>query len=147
MAARPRRRSCARPVPPSCSVRWRRSGTLRQIGPTPTVLDHPADADCARLLGFDNILSPHVASRLLGRQTDHAVAVRATDCRLDSDGGGAGTVERILPFGAFTRAIVTIDDTRIFSDTPASSPEWLTAFEPGTSVDVHINLSAARTLA
>ena len=122
------------------------SGTLRQIGPTPTVLDHPADADCARLLGFDNILSPHVASRLLGRETDHAVAVRATDCRLDSDGGGAGAVERILPFGAFTRAIVRIDDTRIFSDTPASSPEWLTAFEPGTRVDVHINLSAARTL-
>jgi len=122
------------------------AGTLRQIGPTATVLEHPADADCARVLGFENILSPHLASRLLGRQTDHPVAVRATDCRVKPDSGGAGTIERLLPFGNFTRAIVTIDDTRIFSDTPASSPEWLTTFEPGTSVDVHIDLPAARTL-
>ena len=121
------------------------AGTLRQIGPTPTLLDQPADADCARLLGFENILNPQMASRLLGRKTDHAVAVRATDCRLQPHSGGAARVQRVLPFGSFTRAIVAIDDTRILSDTPAA-PEWLVDLEPGASVDVHIDASATRAL-
>ncbi len=122
------------------------TGTLRQIGRTASVLDNPADADCARLLGFDNILSPASASRLLGYQLDHAVAVRATDCRLDADNGGAGTIERILPFGSFTRAIVAIHGTRILSDTPTPASERLSHLEPGTNVDLHIDASAARTL-
>ena len=122
------------------------AGTLRQYGPTARVLDHPADIDCARLLGFDNVLDPAAASRLLGRHIDHALASRATDCRLEPDHTGAGTIERVLPFLTFTRTIVTIHNTRILSDTPAPVPEPLTALRPGTSVNVHIDPSAARAL-
>jgi len=118
------------------------SGTLRQIGPTATVLDQPADADCARLLGFENILSPQLASGVLGRQMGHAVAARATDCRLEPRSGGAGTVERILPFGTFTRVIVAIGGTRLLSDTPQSLP----GLAPQTRVDVRVDASAARAL-
>ena len=122
------------------------AGTLRQIGPTASVLENPEDAACARLLGFDNILSPAAASRVLGRLLDHAVAVRATDCRLDPDGNGAGTIERILPFGGFTRAIVAIHGIRILSDTPTPAFERLSQLQPGTNVDLHIDASEARTL-
>jgi ABC-type sulfate/molybdate transport systems ATPase subunit len=121
------------------------AGSLRELGTTPTVLEHPADADCARLLGFENVLCSELASRLLGRVTRHPLAVRAADCRLDPH-GSAGTLERILPFGSVTRAIVTIDGTRILIDTPAPAPEWLTALEPGSHVDVQIDASAARVL-
>jgi hypothetical protein len=109
------------------------------------VLEHPADADCARLLGFENILSPKLASRLLGRATRHPLAVRAADCRLDPH-GSTGTLERILPFGTVTRAIVTVDGTRILIDSPASPPKWFTAVQPGSHVDVEIDVSAARAL-
>ena len=121
------------------------AGSLRQLGTTPTVLEHPADADCARLLGFDNVLSPELASRLLGRVTSHPLAVRAADCRLDPH-RGPGTLERILPFGSVIRAIVTVDGTRILIDTPAPAPQWLTTLDPGSDVDVQIDGSAARVL-
>jgi ABC-type sulfate/molybdate transport systems ATPase subunit len=121
------------------------AGSLRQLGPTPTVLEHPADADCARLLGFDNVLSPELASRLLGRATLHPLAVRAADCRLELH-GSAGTLERTLPFGSVTRAIVTVDGTRILIDTPTPAPQWLTTLEPGSHIDVQIDAAAARAL-
>jgi ABC-type sulfate/molybdate transport systems ATPase subunit len=121
------------------------AGSLRQLGSTPTVLEHPADADCARLLGFDNLLSPELATRLLGRVTRHPIAVRAADCRLDPN-GSAGTLERILPFGTVTRAIVTIDRTRIVIDTPALAPQRVAALEPGSHVGVQIDESGARVL-
>jgi hypothetical protein len=77
--------------------------------------------------------------------TRHALAVRATDCRVDPR-GSAATLERILPFGTVTRAIATIDATRILINAPASAPQWLTALEPGSRVDVRIDASAARSL-
>ena len=67
---RPHRDPPRRPPPPA---RRRRA----------TVLDRPADADCARLLGFDNVLSPQLASRLLGPSDRPRSRVRATDCRLE----------------------------------------------------------------
>jgi ABC-type sulfate/molybdate transport systems ATPase subunit len=121
------------------------AGSLRQLGPPPTVLEHPADADCARLVGFENVLSPQLASRLLGRVTRQSLAVRAADCRLDPH-GSAATLERILPFGSVTRAIVTIDATRILIYAPAPAPKWLAALAPSSRVDVQIDASAARTL-
>jgi ABC-type sulfate/molybdate transport systems ATPase subunit len=40
-------------------------GTVRQLGAPAAVLDHPADADCARLLGFENVLDLDLAARIL----------------------------------------------------------------------------------
>jgi hypothetical protein len=60
--------------------------------------------------------------------------------------GSAGTLERILPFGTVTRAIVTIDRTRILVDAAARAPRSLTALEPGGRVGVQIDGSAARVL-
>ena len=47
------------------------AGVLRQLGPSGAVLDHPADADCARLLGFENVVVPALAARLLGEPAHH----------------------------------------------------------------------------
>ena len=121
------------------------AGELRQLGPAAAVLDHPRDADCARLLGFENLLEPALASRLLGRQTRHGVAVRAADCRLEPN-GQTGTLERTVPLGAVTRAIVTVDDTRLLINAPAPAPDWLAALAPGSQVEVRIDEDAARPL-
>jgi ABC-type sulfate/molybdate transport systems ATPase subunit len=120
------------------------AGRVRQLGPAPSVLDQPADADCARLLGFENVVGPELASRLLGRATRHSLAVRAADCRLDPRGKAARVV-RIVPFGAVVRAFVSIDGTRMLVDTPA--PQRLGALRPGSPVDVLIDEAAARALA
>jgi ABC-type sulfate/molybdate transport systems ATPase subunit len=62
------------------------AGALRQIGLTATVLDGPADPVCARLLGYDNVLSAALASRLLDTPSTGPVAVRAADVELRPDG-------------------------------------------------------------
>ena len=121
------------------------AGDVRQIGPASAVLDHPADSECARVLGFENVLSPTLATRLLGRQTRHRVAVRAADCRLDPN-GETGTLERTVPLGAVTRAIVTVDDARLFINAPAPAPDWLAALAPDSRVGVRIDEDAARPL-
>ena len=97
------------------------AGALHQLGPTATVLEHPADAGCARLLGFDNVVGPEVGGGLLGRPAPHPVAVRAADIRLSPRPDGIGRIERILPFGAATRVVVTIDGVRVLADAPATA--------------------------
>jgi ABC-type sulfate/molybdate transport systems ATPase subunit len=108
------------------------AGTLRQLGTPREVLDHPADADCARLLGFENVLPAGV----LG---DRPVAVRATALRLEP--GTAGTVERVLPFGDRTRVAARIDGTRVVSDVVE------TALGQGDRVDLRVDPADARPLA
>ena len=121
------------------------AGGVRQLGPASAVLDHPADSECARVLGFENVLSPALATRLLGRPMRHSVAVRAADCRLDPN-GETGTLERTVPLGAVTRAIVVVDDTRLFINASAPAPDWLAALTPGSRVGVRIDEDAARPL-
>ena len=91
------------------------AGELRQLGPTASVLEHPADADCARLLGFENLLESRLASRLLGEPASHCVAVRARDVAV-VPGGDMGVVERVLPFGERTRIATRVDGVRVLSD-------------------------------
>jgi len=116
------------------------AGTLRQVGPAAHVLEHPADADCARLLGFENLLPPHVAARVLGAPADRPVAVRAADLRV-VPGGTMGVVERVLPFGDRTRVATRVDGARVLSDVPSTS------LQPGTAVDVRAEEGAARVIA
>ena len=115
-------------------------GELRQLGPAAAVLDNPADADCARLLGFENLLEPALASRLLGEPADDPVAVRARDVAV-IPGGDMGVVERVLPFGERTRISTRVDGVRVLSDVrdpPVAA---------GASVDLRVAASAARVIA
>ena len=121
------------------------AGVVRQIGPASAVVDHPQDIECARVLGFENILSPELATRLLGQPTRDHVAVRAADCLLDPNGETA-TLERAVPFGAVTRATVAIDGARLAINAPSPAPDWLSALAPGSRVDVRIDGAAARAL-
>jgi ABC-type sulfate/molybdate transport systems ATPase subunit len=116
------------------------AGRLRQLGPAATVLEHPADAACARLLGFDNVLGPELAARLIGAPASHAV--RATDVRLTPAGDGIGRVERVLPFGAASRVVVTVEGARLLAEAPAGA----LAAAVGARVDVAIDPAAARPL-
>jgi ABC-type sulfate/molybdate transport systems ATPase subunit len=116
------------------------AGELRQLGPAAAVLDHPADADCARLLGFENLVEPALASRLLREPADHPVAVRARDV-LVVPGGAMGVVERVLPFGERTRISTRVDGVRVLSD--VRDPPVAV----GAAVDLRVAASAARVIA
>jgi len=116
------------------------AGELRQLGPAAAVLDHPADADCARLLGFENLVGPALASRLIGEPADDPVAVRARDVAV-IPGGDMGVVERVLPFGERTRISTRVDGVRVLSD--MSHPP----VAAGASVDLRVAASAARVIA
>jgi ABC-type sulfate/molybdate transport systems ATPase subunit len=116
------------------------AGELRQLGPTASVLEHPADADCARVLGFENLLEPRVASRLLGEPARRPVAVRARDVAV-VPGGDMGVVERVLPFGERTRIATRVDGVRVLSD--VRDPR----VAPGDRVDLRAAVAAARVIA
>jgi ABC-type sulfate/molybdate transport systems ATPase subunit len=116
------------------------AGELRQLGPTASVLEHPADADCARLLGFENLLEPRLASRLLGEPARHRVAVRARDVAV-VPGGDMGVVERVLPFGERTRIATRVDGVRVLSD--VRDPRVVA----GDRVDLRAAVAAARVIA
>jgi ABC-type sulfate/molybdate transport systems ATPase subunit len=114
------------------------AGTLRQLGAPRVELEHPADADCARLLGFENVLPATLASSLSGAPTG-PVAVRAADVRVVP--GGSGVVERVLPFGDVTRIVVRVNGTRVLSDVASAG------VEPGAAVDLRADPAALRVIA
>jgi len=116
------------------------AGELRQLGPTESVLEHPADAECARLLGFENLLEPRLASRLLGEPARDRVAVRARDVAV-VPGGDMGVVERVLPFGERTRIATRVDGVRVLSD--VDDPR----VAAGDRVDLRATATAARVIA
>jgi ABC-type sulfate/molybdate transport systems ATPase subunit len=82
------------------------AGRIRQHGPTEEVLDAPRDAECARLVGFTNLLPPAVTGR------DTLLAARPEHCRVlvgepsGDEVGVGGTVRRIVPLGGGTRVDV-----------------------------------------
>jgi ABC-type sulfate/molybdate transport systems ATPase subunit len=116
------------------------AGELRQLGPTASVLEHPADADCARLLGFENLLEPRLASRLLGEPMRDRVAVRARDVAV-VPGGDMGVVERVLPFGERTRIATRVDGVRVLSE--VRDPR----VAAGDRVDLRAAAAAVRVIA
>ena len=112
-------------------------GEVRQVGATAAVLDRPADAACARLLGFENVLGPALAEALLHEPHPHGAAVRATDVRL-VPGGADGTVVRVLPYGDRPRAVVELRGTRLQADGSGVAA--------GDAVAVVVDAAAARPL-
>lgn len=80
-------------------------GGIRQHGPTARVLDHPADVDCARLVGYTNQFPPAVTGRaeLHVARPEHCRPVRSDDGAPPGDTRARGTVRRIVALGGGTR--------------------------------------------
>ncbi|WP_214367315.1 ABC transporter ATP-binding protein [Pseudonocardia sp. H11422] len=99
-------------------------GHIRQHGDTPAVLDAPADRDCARLLGYTNLLTPRMTGQpgTLAARPEHCHAL--PDPALAAPGGivVSGTLRRIVPLGGATRIDIT---------TPDGDLACLTTGEPG----------------
>jgi ABC-type sulfate/molybdate transport systems ATPase subunit len=107
-------------------------GRVHQHGPAADVLEAPADAECARLLGFETILRAPLADRLLGPGTGE-VALRPDDCTIEppglaADDGAmrvAATLRRVVPLGPVSRVTVIADGSPLIATAPAPAPSWL----------------------
>jgi ABC-type nitrate/sulfonate/bicarbonate transport system ATPase subunit len=86
-------------------------GVVRQHGPRAVVLAGPADADAARLLGYDNVLEP-AAARRFGVEAAGPVAFRAIDLELTAEPGPA-RVLRNVPAGGSARVTVELDGATV----------------------------------
>jgi hypothetical protein len=110
-----------------------------------TVLDGPADRECARLLGYENVVGPALAERLLGRPARAPVALRAADCRVAPEGEPV-TLVRTLPFGSVTRVVVRSDGDEVVAEAAAPGPDWLARLQPGDRCGLVVEPRAAREL-
>jgi ABC-type sulfate/molybdate transport systems ATPase subunit len=73
------------------------AGQLRQDGHTAEVWAHPADPDCARILGYDTVLEPDVARRIIPNG-GRPLALRSEDCAAAPPGSaGNGTALTSAP--------------------------------------------------
>ena len=123
------------------------AGTLRQHGPAGHVLEHPADADCARTLGFENVLRADVAERLLG--ASGPVALHAGDCGVHPAGAGGGVVarlRRVVPLGPVARVTVEVGDCPLHATAPMPVPAWLGGLAAGDELELTIRPQRARPL-
>jgi ABC-type sulfate/molybdate transport systems ATPase subunit len=114
------------------------AGRIRQLGPTARVLDQPVDLDCARLVGFTNVLPPAVTGR------PRLAAARPEHCVVGGDGDGLripGTVRRVVPLGAATRVDV---DTE--AGTLACRSVDANGLGPGAPVTVSVPEAALRPI-
>jgi ABC-type sulfate/molybdate transport systems ATPase subunit len=127
------------------------AGELRQTGPTANVWAHPADADSARILGYDTVLEPEVARRIMPNG-GRPLALRSEECAAAPRGSaGNGTaltisarLARVIPLGSASRVIADLDGRRVLATAPAPAPEWLAALRPGDAIDVRLERDRAR---
>ncbi len=118
------------------------AGQLRQEGEVRDVLDHPADPDCARILGFENIVPAEVVQR-----PGELIALRASDCVASPAGEGVpARVRRVLPLGPETRVIADVAGYELRVTAPAPAPEWLEALRPGEQLAICIAPGVERAL-
>jgi ABC-type Fe3+/spermidine/putrescine transport system ATPase subunit len=115
------------------------AGELRQEGPAQHVLDHPADAVCARILSFDNV----VPGRLLGVAA-HQVAVPPGACRLTGAGVTlSARLLRVIPLGPVWRVVVEAEGRTVLANAPQPPPAGL---RPGDPVELRVDPTAIRKL-
>jgi len=124
-------------------------GELRQHGPAAAVLDHPADPECARTLGFDTVLPSRLAERWLGEGSGE-VALRAVDCQVVEDGderfAHPAVLRRIVPLGPVARVVVEVDGHALQASAPVPVPAWLQERGVGRPVRIHLRMEGARRL-
>jgi ABC-type sulfate/molybdate transport systems ATPase subunit len=117
------------------------AGRVRQHGPTEEVLDAPRDAECARLVGFTNLLPRAVTGR------DHLLAARPEHSRvLVGEAPAAevvvpGTVRRIVPLGGGTRV-----DVDTAAGTVACTGAVPAGIGPGRAVVVAVREADVRAI-
>jgi ABC-type sulfate/molybdate transport systems ATPase subunit len=109
------------------------AGRIRQLGPTERVLDEPVDVECARLVGFTNLLPPAVTGRaeLLAARPEHCSAVNGQSAGLQFP----GTVRRVVPLGGATRVDVDTAAGTIACQAPGDGDDGL---EPGRAVTIAV---------
>ena len=118
------------------------AGELRQEGEVRDVMDHPADPDCARILGFENVVPGELVER-----PGRLVALRASDCVAAPAGDGVpARVRRVLPLGPESRVIADVAGHERRATAPAPAPEWLQALRPGEQLAIRIPTGAEREL-
>ena len=114
-------------------------GELRQEGPAREVLDHPADPDCARILGFDNVLP----GSLLGVDADR-VALAPEACRLTGAGLPlAARLVRAIPLGPAWRVIAEAEGRTVLANAQEPPPAGL---QPGDPIELRVDPAAIRAL-
>lgn len=116
------------------------AGRIRQLGPTAQVLDAPVDVDCARLVGFTNLLPPAATGR------DELLAARPEHCAAGHPEVGdgvrvAGTVRRIVPLGDTVRV-----DVDTVAGTLACRAPGADGWQPGRPVTVAVAEADLRTI-
>jgi len=127
------------------------AGQLRQEGRTSVVWRQPADPDCARILGYDTVLDPDVAEKILGNGA-HPLALRSEDCVAVPAGtranGSALTIHaelrRVIPLGSTSRVIAERDGQRLLATAPAPAPTWLANLNRGDPIAVRLERKRAR---
>jgi tungstate transport system ATP-binding protein len=130
-------------------------GALRQHGRAAEVLDGPADADCARLLGFETILPAALSDRLLGPGTGE-VALRSEECFVEPVGRASrapgeavhltGVLRRVVPLGPVSRVTVTVEGTALVATASTPAPAWLAQLRPGDPIVLRFERERARPL-
>jgi ABC-type sulfate/molybdate transport systems ATPase subunit len=128
------------------------AGQLRQEGPTPEVWGHPADPDCARILGYDTVLEADLARRILGNGATSPLALRSEDCAAAPAGtqmdGSSLTIHaelrRVIPLGSTSRVIAELDGRRLLATASAPAPDWLANLHPGDPIAVRLERDKAR---
>jgi tungstate transport system ATP-binding protein len=117
------------------------AGRLRQLGETAHVLEAPADADCASLLGYTTRLAPDLTGcgELLVARPERCQLLDPAASPAPDTVAVSGTVRRTVPLGGTTRVDV---------DTAAGPVAVLTTAEvtamPGHAVRVAVHLEHVR---
>jgi ABC-type sulfate/molybdate transport systems ATPase subunit len=116
------------------------AGRIRQLGPTERVLDEPVDVDCARLVGFTNLLPPAVTGRseLCVARPEHCSAVHGHSAGLRIP----GTVRRVVPLGGATR----VDVDTAAGTLACQAPGGADGLGPGRAVTVAVVDADLRTV-
>jgi ABC-type sulfate/molybdate transport systems ATPase subunit len=129
------------------------AGELRQEGPTSAIWERPADPDCARILGYENLLSPALSERAL-RTPAGPRALRTDDCEALPAGRPAAPgqvavdarLARAVPLGPTTRVMAEAGGERLVATAPAPAPAWLAALRPGEPLTISFDRERARPL-
>lgn len=130
------------------------AGTLRQVGPTTGVLDHPADVDCARLVGYVDVLAPALTglARTVVARPEHAVAVAPGAPAPDDAVVVEARLVRTVPLGGITRVDVVAGPTAGEPEVPLSclvagdAPQAVRALPVGAALHVAVRRRQLREL-